>query len=56
MATRLQIDQAHKLAEKSILEMATGYGCLLIYNGKVISSGHNKRKGNRFDNIHKCLL
>ena len=56
MATSLQIEYARRLAEKSILEMATGYGCILIYNKKIVSEGHNQRKGIRTTNLHQCLL
>ena len=56
MATTLQIEYARSLAEKSILEMATGYGCVLIYNGKIVSEGNNQRKGMRSSKTHQCLL
>ena len=56
MATSLQIEYARLLAEKSMLEMATGYGCILIYNGKIVSEGNNQRKGTRSSKSHQCLI
>ena len=56
MATRLNIEQARLQAEKSYIDMATQYGCILIYNGKIVSRGNNKRKGVRTTKITQCPL
>ena len=49
MASHLHIEKARMLAYKSEIEMATLYGCVLVYNGKIVSTGHNQRKGVRKD-------
>jgi len=56
MATYSQIEQARLQAEKSYTEMATQYGCVLVYNGKVVSKGNNKRKGLRTSKLKQCPL
>jgi deoxycytidylate deaminase len=56
MATRLNIEQARLQAEKSYIDMATQYGCILIHNGKIVSRGNNKRKGVRTTKIKQCPL
>jgi hypothetical protein len=52
MATTLQIERARLLAEKARTEMATGYGCLLLYKGKIISEGFNQLDGVRSSKSH----
>jgi deoxycytidylate deaminase len=56
MATSLNIEQARLQAEKSYIDMATQYGCVLVYNGKIVSKGNNKRKGLRSNKIKQCPL
>jgi deoxycytidylate deaminase len=56
MATYFQIEQARLQAEKSYIEMATQYGCILLYNGKIVSRGNNKRKGLRTSKLKQCPL
>jgi hypothetical protein len=56
MATSLQIERARVLAEKSKTEMATGYACLLVHNGIIVSEGINQRKGVRSSKTNHCLL
>ena len=56
MATSLQIERARLLAEKAKTEMATGYACLLIHNGEIISEGFNQRKGLRSSKSTYCPL
>ena len=56
MPTHLDIEQARLQAEKSYIDMATQYGCVLIYNGKIVSRGNNKRKGLRTNKIKQCPL
>ena len=56
MATSLQIERAYQLAEKAKTEMATGYACLLVHNGEIISEGFNQRKGLRTSKSPSCPL
>ena len=56
MPTNLNIEQARLQAEKSYIDMATQYGCILIHNGKIVSRGNNKRKGVRTDKNKQCPL
>jgi hypothetical protein len=56
MATNKQIERARMLAVKGMTDMATGYGCLLIYKGKVISEGFNQRDGIRLSKSHECPI
>jgi deoxycytidylate deaminase len=56
MATYLQIEQARLEADKSHIDMATQYGCILVHNGKIVSRGNNKRKGMRTSNLKQCPL
>jgi deoxycytidylate deaminase len=56
MANYLHIEQARLQAKKSNIDMATGYGCVLVYNGKIVSEGHNQRKGVRTNTINQYPL
>jgi|LauGreStaDraftv2_3_1035109.scaffolds.fasta_scaffold1036382_1 deoxycytidylate deaminase len=57
MSEYLYIEEARLQAEKSHIEMATQYGCVLVYNGKIVSKGNNKRKGGfRFSKLKECPL
>ena len=56
MPTNLNIEQARLQDEKSYIDMATQYGCILIHNGKIVSRGNNKRKGVRTNKSKQCPL
>lgn len=56
MATYLQIEQSRSHAQKSYTEMATQYGCILVYNEKIVSKGNNKRKGYRISKLKQYPL
>ena len=56
MATPLHLERGRILAEKGKTEMATGYACLLLHNGTIVSEGFNQRKGIRSSNTTNCLL
>lgn len=56
MANFLHIEQARLQAKKSNIDMATSYGCVLVYNGKIVSEGHNQRKGIRTNTLSQCPI
>lgn len=55
MASSNLIEYARLQAVKNT-ETATCYGCILVYKGKVISEGNNKRKGLRSSKYQECPL
>ena len=55
MASSNLIEYARLQAIKNT-ETATCYGCILVYKGKIVSEGNNKRKGVRSSNIRECPL
>lgn len=58
MASSLHIEQALLQAKKSYNDMATQYGCLLVDSKthKIVSRGHNGRKGVRSSKLKQCPL
>jgi tRNA(Arg) A34 adenosine deaminase TadA len=58
MVPYLYIEEALLQAKKSYNDMATQYGCILIDSktGKIVSRGHNGRKGVRSSKLKECPL